>query len=172
MNKKLKSPVGLNAGGIGPKIFRNTMPFLVIAILLGIFFPSVFAFTIVAKNSLKYAGWIILALGISTYITTMVQFLRNFSKGILITNGIFAFSRNPLYASWILFVLPGIAFVSNNWSFLFSSIALYLFFIKNIKEEEHSLQIIFGEQYTAYCNRVGRICLSHLFKKSETNQKF
>jgi protein-S-isoprenylcysteine O-methyltransferase Ste14 len=62
----------------------------------------------------KYFGWIMLVIGILAYFITVIQFSRNFLKGILITNGIFALSRNPLYGSWIVFILPSIAFISGN----------------------------------------------------------
>jgi protein-S-isoprenylcysteine O-methyltransferase Ste14 len=157
MKNKLKSPVGLNPGGIGPKIFKSTMPFLIAGILLGIFFPSTFTFPFSIRFVLKILGWIMLGIGILAYLLTMVHFLKNFSKGILITDGIFRLSRNPLYSSWILFILPGISFVTDNWTILISAIALYVFFVINIKEEEESLSAIFGDEYTQYCNKVGRI---------------
>jgi protein-S-isoprenylcysteine O-methyltransferase Ste14 len=150
MKNSLKSPVGLNPGGIGPKIFRNTLPFLILAIVAGLFSPETCSFPFQYRNIIRIIGWAILALGIICYLMTIKKFLNEFSKGKLITDGIYGFSRNPLYASWILFILPSIALVADNWILLISSIAMYIFFKISIKEEEDKLSGIFGEEYLEY----------------------
>jgi len=165
MKNRLNSPHGLNAKGIGPKIFRNTMPFLIAAIAGSLLFPSALSFPGSADNILRLTGWIMLFVGIIAYVVTLRQFIKDFSKGKLITNGIFGLSRNPLYASWILFILPAIAFITDNWSFLFAPVAMYVFFVLNIKEEEESLKQIFGEKFDEYCKRVNRLIFIPKFIK-------
>jgi protein-S-isoprenylcysteine O-methyltransferase Ste14 len=164
MNNKLKSPAGLNPGGVGPKIFRNTMPSLILAIIAGIIFPDICSFPIPYRNIVRIVGWVVLALGITTYLLIMKKFLKGFSKGKLITEGIFSLSRNPLYSSWILFILPAIALVSDNWTFLFSIVAMYIFFRLNIIKEEESLFQIFGEEYLKYKQKVNCLIFWPHFK--------
>jgi len=77
-----------------------------------------------------------LVVGAGIYITSMVQFMMDFPKGKLITRGVYRLSRNPLYSSWILLILPGLALVCNNWFFLLAAFSMYISLIVLIKEEE------------------------------------
>jgi protein-S-isoprenylcysteine O-methyltransferase Ste14 len=154
MKNSLKSPVGLNPGGIGPKMFKNTVPFILLAIAAGLFFPETCTIPILSRSLVRIIGWTIFTLGFICYLITMRKFLKEFSKGKLVTDGIFSFSRNPLYASWILFIMPSIALTADNWIFLIPALAMYVFFRLSIKEEEENLSRIFGEEYLEYKKKV------------------
>lgn len=74
----------------------------------------------------------------------------------LVTTGIFAHCRNPLYVGNIL-ILVGLGIASN--SIIFNCIAtpLFLFFWQAIVlAEENYLRGKFGAQYDAYCSKVNR----------------
>jgi hypothetical protein len=74
----------------------------------------------------------------------------------LVTTGIFAHCRNPLYVGNIL-ILVGLGIASN--SIIFNCIAtpLFLFFWQAIVlAEENFLRNKFGEEYNNYCRRVNR----------------
>ncbi len=157
MKTKLLSPLGLSAAGAGPKIFRRMLPILIAGILVQIFYPAVSAFPYFKAATLKNAGWILLIPGILLWICAVVQFLREFPKGKLITTGVFSLSRNPIYASWIVFILPGLAGICNNWIFLIAALVMYIALVIFIPEEEKSLSEIFGEQYREYTRRVNRV---------------
>lgn len=152
----LKSPIGLSATGSGPKIFRPAFFTVLAAILCGIFFPAVadIPFT---NADLRSAGYVWIALGTIFWIWSLAQFLSQFSKGKLITNGIYAFSRNPIYASWIVFILPSFAMLFNNWIFLLAALLMFISFSLFIKEEEEALAAIFGDEYSDYTRNVSRV---------------
>lgn len=155
--KSLTSPLGLNLGGVGPKIFRNAMPFLLTAILTGIFFKSFSSLPFNRSSAIALTGIALISSGVLIYISSLVQFIREFPKGKLMTKGIYAFSRNPLYASWILLILPGFCFTFNNWIFLLAALAMYISLLAYIKSEESQLEVCFGEEYLAYKSRVRRV---------------
>jgi protein-S-isoprenylcysteine O-methyltransferase Ste14 len=155
--KSLTSPIGLNPGGVGPKIFRNAMPFLIVGILAGIFFPSVSGFPFYNKAIFRVSGLILMPAGIIIYIIAIIQFMKDFPKGKLITHGVFSYSRNPLYASWILGILPGLALFFNNWFFLLAAISMYISLIFYIKSEEEQLLAAFGNEYAEYKSSVRRV---------------
>lgn len=157
MKTKLLSPLGMSAAGAGPKIFRRMIPFLIVGIVLQIFFPAISEFPFIKATTLKNAGWILLVPGILIWIGSVVQFLIEFPKGKLITTGVYSFSRNPIYASWIILVLPGLAGIFNNWIFLLAAIAMYVALVIFIPEEEKALTEIFGKQYIKYAKRVNRV---------------
>ena len=74
----------------------------------------------------------------------------------LVTTGIFAHCRNPLYVGNIL-ILVGLGIASNSLLFMAVFTPLFLFFWQAIVlAEENYLRGKFGEQYDAYCKRVDR----------------
>ena len=165
MKKLLISPIGMNPAGAGPKIFSRAIPFLIAGIVIRIFFPTIAEFPAFFSVYLKYTGIAFIVLGMIIYIITIIQFLKSFNKGKLITTGVYKYSRNPLYASWIIFILPGLAFYFNNWIFLTAAFAMYIACRLYIKSEEVQLMASFGDAYTEYCNKVGRIGFVPGFRK-------
>jgi protein-S-isoprenylcysteine O-methyltransferase Ste14 len=157
MKTKLISPVGLNPMGVGPKIFKYTMPFILVAIILQIVFPELSSFPLINGIIRRIIGFVILAIGALMYLLTIKHFLKHFALGKMITNGVYSISRNPLYASWILFILPSIALITNNWTFLSAPIAMYIFFTMYVTEEEKNLLAVFGEEYKDYCKKVNQL---------------
>jgi protein-S-isoprenylcysteine O-methyltransferase Ste14 len=74
----------------------------------------------------------------------------------LVTTGIFAHCRNPLYVGNIL-ILVGLGIASNSLLFMAVFTPLFLFFWQAIVlAEENYLRHKFGEQYNEYCKRVDR----------------
>ena len=105
-------------------------------------------------------------------ITTLGQFVRVITIGLvyiirggkdrrvyaedLVTTGIFAHCRNPLYVGNIL-ILVGLGIASNSLLFMVVFTPLFLFFRQAIVlAEENYLRHKFGEQYNEYCRRVNR----------------
>ena len=74
----------------------------------------------------------------------------------LVTTGVFAYSRNPMYTGMVL-TLAGTALIMNGWSpwlvvVLFTAIIRGFF----IRTEEKLMEQTFGEAYVDYRNRVRR----------------
>jgi len=72
----------------------------------------------------------------------------------IIKTGIYAYSRNPIYLSFVLFHL-GMFLTFENTMYFLSSIGLF-FWLNNyvIKEEEDFLKDKFKEDFTRYCKSV------------------
>ena len=74
----------------------------------------------------------------------------------LVTTGIFAHCRNPLYVGNIL-ILVGLGIASNSLLFMAVFTPIFLIFWQAIVlAEENYLRNKFGEQYDAYCKGVDR----------------
>lgn len=74
----------------------------------------------------------------------------------LVTSGIFAHCRNPLYVGNIL-MLAGVGILSNSLLYMGLFIPFFLFVYQAIVlAEEAFLSRKFGAAYNAYCNRVAR----------------
>jgi protein-S-isoprenylcysteine O-methyltransferase Ste14 len=74
----------------------------------------------------------------------------------LVTTGIFAHSRNPLYVGNVL-ILVGLGIMSNTMLFNFVLTPLFLFFYQAIiRAEENFLRNKFGAAFDAYCASTSR----------------
>jgi protein-S-isoprenylcysteine O-methyltransferase Ste14 len=157
MNQFFTSASGLDARGVGPRIMLRTAPFLLAAIVSEIWVSSVFEIPFLSNSIAKTSGLILLFAGIVLFVSSMVQFSRNFPKGNLLQTGMYAFSRNPIYFCWVLFILPSLWLMLNNWLFLLSAAIMCVATLLLVKEEEVQLLKVFGKQYSEYRTRVGCI---------------
>jgi protein-S-isoprenylcysteine O-methyltransferase Ste14 len=149
------SASGLDARGVGPRIMLRTAPFLAAAIYFEIR-PAPFTEIVPGKSiEATVIGWIWLIAGIAAFVATLSQFIINFPKGKLITTGMFACSRNPIYSCWIIFILPAIGMICNNWIFFAATLVMGLATTFLVREEELQLLKCFGRKYYEYKNRVG-----------------
>ena len=157
MKNKFISASGLDARGVGPRIMLATAPVLTAAIFFEI---KSTPFTEIAPGKSVEAGvigWIWLIAGFAAFVTTLIQFIYNFPKGKLITNGMYAVSRNPIYSCWIIFILPATGMICNNWIFFAAALVMVIATTFLVREEEVQLLKCFGQKYYEYKNRVGLI---------------
>jgi protein-S-isoprenylcysteine O-methyltransferase Ste14 len=73
----------------------------------------------------------------------------------LVTKGVFAFSRNPIYVGFAL-VLVGQFLVFPNWIPLAYLVAGVLLFHRQVLGEEEFMREQYGQEYVEYCGRVRR----------------
>ena len=107
-------------------------------------------------NTHYYANLFFLFSGFSIFNSYDENPSPNSSSERLIKTGIFAYTRNPIYISFILFHLSMFLIFENVMYFL-SSIGLFIWihhFV--IKKEEEYLTIKFENEYVRYCNSVKR----------------
>jgi len=157
MSNFFTSASGLDARGVGPRIILRTIPLVLVAVALGIFAPEMANIRFFDSTLVKTFGWIWLIFGIAAFITSLAQFIANFPKGKLISTGIYACSRNPIYSCWIIFILPALAFVLNNWVFFVAAYVMCRTTLILVREEEKDLLQVFGKEYEEYKYRVGSI---------------
>jgi|SRR5690606_2492723 len=145
--------------------YRN---FLFVFLYLSLFIPSSPVFTEMAFGPRFYfypligglvitvAGQLIRGLTISlAYIVRGGKDKEVYAKG-LVTTGIFAHGRNPLYVGNIL-MLCGAGILVNSLLYLVVFIPLFLFIYQAIVlAEENYLRSKFGGEFDAYTRRVNR----------------
>lgn len=95
-------------------------------------------------------------------VCTLVSFGRSFRVGIdvdkpgrLVTSGMFALSRNPIYVGFFLF-LVGQLLVFPNWVPLIYLLAGTWLFHRQVLREEEFLRRHYGREFDEYCGRVRR----------------
>jgi protein-S-isoprenylcysteine O-methyltransferase Ste14 len=100
--------------------------------------------------------------GLILLLLSLVSFGKSFRVGIdvdhsgkLVTAGVFAFSRNPIYVAF-RFVLLGQFLVFANWILLVYLAAGIWLFHRQVSREEEYLRKQYGHEYAEYCNGVRR----------------
>jgi protein-S-isoprenylcysteine O-methyltransferase Ste14 len=99
-------------------------------------------------------GIILILIGISFDIVAIVTVMRAFNKGTLITKGIFGICRHPVYAGWVVFIVPGIVLLVNSWIALSIPLVMYFFLRILVIKEDTYLEKTFGNEYHIYKKRI------------------
>lgn len=111
----------------------------------------------------KAIGSVLILSGMLSLLLLLITYLRRKTSiepwkptTCIITSGLYARSRNPIYASFCL-VTIGIGFLLNSLGIIFSFLpsAALVYYIA-IKKEEAYLEAKFGEQYLCYKRKVRR----------------
>ena len=100
--------------------------------------------------------------GLAALLWTLVSFGKSFRVGIdtshpnkLVTDGIFAHSRNPIYVAFG-FILSGQFLIFPDWIFLIYVAAGFWLLHRQVLREEEYLRKYYGEEYAQYSLRVRR----------------
>jgi len=122
---------------------------------------------LVATRGADVVGAVIVLTAIVVYGLALRAFGESWRLGIdrdkpgeLVTDGIFAWSRNPVYLALDLFAI-GTFFILGRLIFLILALANVVMFHLLIRREERSLTQVYGDAYHDYYVRVGRYFTLH-----------
>lgn len=134
--------------------------YLVFAAAFG--FPTVSRQVFFQSDAGCWAGVALCLSGLLLFVASLVSFGMSFRVGIdtdtpdkLITTGVFAFSRNPIYVAFAL-VLAGEFLIFPNWVLLVYLASAVVLFHRQVLREEEYLRRHYGQQYAEYSGRVRR----------------
>lgn len=147
----------MTLGGIGPKLALMCLPYVILAFTVMAHDPEFMNIDFLDTPFAKALGYGWLAIGILFWIASAWMFLSRFKTGKLITQGTFAWCRNPIYASMILFIIPSIGIILHSGLILSIALVLYIGFKISIHGEVILLRRTFGEQYEAYEKSVNEL---------------
>jgi protein-S-isoprenylcysteine O-methyltransferase Ste14 len=153
--------------GCGPKLALICMPYVILSLIVMYRYPEFFNLRFLDFPFVKVLGFVWLVLGILFWVYSAIFFLKYFKPGKLITQGPFAFCRNPIYSSIIVFIIPSLALIFHSGLILSIALVLYLGFEISIHGETNVLRRIFGEEYEKYEKSVNEIIPfpRHLFSR-------
>jgi len=143
--------------GVGPIFAALSIGYGMTAIAISNYFYPVFTIDIVPGRLLWVLGILLIVVGIPFFITSVITAMRAYNADDLVTDGIFRCCRHPLYASWVVFIVPGIVLLAQNWIALTTPIFMYLILHKLVEKEERYLSSVFGSAYEEYQEKVPRI---------------
>jgi protein-S-isoprenylcysteine O-methyltransferase Ste14 len=117
---------------------------------------------LMSSLTVKLVGLVVMAGGLLVYGLALLALGEAWRVGIdrttpslLVTRGIFAWSRNPIYVG-LDGLIVGTFLVQGRLLFLGLALGLPMLLHVQIRYEETFLQDTFGEMYRGYCAHVGR----------------
>lgn len=136
--------------GAGPKIGLIGLPYLILTILVSSLYGETFRYATQYNKPLFVAGIIVLIIGVIFYMMTARLLIRGLRQTRMITAGTYFCCRNPLYAAFIVLIIPGVSLLMNSWLILTASVVTYVAFKVFIGSEYRELERVFGEPYVTY----------------------
>ena len=134
--------------------------YLVFASAFG--WPTVGELTFVQSEFIAWLGVGFCLVGLVLFVWSLASFGQSFRVGIdtqtpdkLITSGVYALSRNPIYVAFAT-VLLGEFLIFLNWIMLLYLVGAILLFHRQVLREEAYLQEQYGKDYLDYTTRVRR----------------
>jgi protein-S-isoprenylcysteine O-methyltransferase Ste14 len=124
--------------------------------------PTVSRQEFLHSEGIAWLGVLLCLVGLMLLLWSIISFGESFRVGIdkehpdkLITSGVFAYSRNPIYAAFAI-ILLGQFLVFSNWIVLIYTAAAIWLFHRQVLREEENLKEHYGKEYLEYCQRVKR----------------
>jgi protein-S-isoprenylcysteine O-methyltransferase Ste14 len=140
--------------GVAPLIAVPSFLYLAAAIVLHYSLFPVFAFSTTPGIALTVVGAVLAAFGLFMVLSSGFRVLRAFRQARLLTDGFFAVFPNPMYAAFVLLVVPGLALLLDSWLVLTASVVVYVLFRVLVGGEERCLKERYGSEYEEYRQRV------------------
>ncbi len=118
--------------------------------------------TLLDHPVIKLIGTLVVLAGLATFAIALRSFAESWRIGIdrrtagpLVTGGIFAWTRNPIYLALDL-IFAGTFLLQGRTLFLLLALALVVLLHYQVRREETHLAAAYGDAYRQYCARVGR----------------
>ncbi len=141
------------------------IPPILLCIMVGAMVAADYVLPLVRLDhpGVTWGGAALIVLGPCIAGPAMLRFRRartNFhtfkEPGVLVTDGFYAFSRNPMYVGMVMAGLGAALFTATLAGVILAAAYALVVRYRYIAFEERALREKFGDGYDAYCRRVGR----------------
>lgn len=156
-SKDMNSRCANSRWGVGPTFGMVTAAYMLVVAGLTCRFPGLFEIRQVSRLLLWCAAIALGVSGLAIYVWSLMLLNRALKTGRLITVGPYAVVRHPVYAAWILLILPSIALALASWPLLAAPVVAYVSFKALITREDRVLDNAFGDEYRNYRKDVPEI---------------
>jgi protein-S-isoprenylcysteine O-methyltransferase Ste14 len=102
-------------------------------------------------------GALFMAAGLYFWASGVRVIRKAFYEKRLLTEGVYGWTRNPMYAAFILFLIPSLSLLMNDVLIILASPVMYAVFRISIEKEETYLLQLFGDEYRRYTEQVPRL---------------
>jgi protein-S-isoprenylcysteine O-methyltransferase Ste14 len=151
--------------GVATFLVRVVGGFLVFGMLIAFAVQPAWltALSIPLPVFLRWLGFLLGLAGLAVWIWAQIALGKDWSpqlqlreKHRLITTGLYARMRHPLYAGMIVW-MSGLALLSANWIIVGLGVLMCSMFLARMPREEQMMIDAFGEEYREYMKRTGRL---------------
>lgn len=139
--------------GAAPRIASLTMLYLLIVFGISLLMRPAFQLT-VDSLPLAVTGIIWIVPGIIIVAIAGRMITKSFKENKLLTTGLYRIFRNPMYAAYFLFIIPGICLLFNSWLVLTTIPVNYILLQIFIQREYNYLRQKYGNEYDEYLKTV------------------
>lgn len=143
--------------GVGPTVGVPTACYGLAALVASLLGPSAFAIAWPPRPWLAVLAGLLLAVGVPWYAIGVRTIHKAYRAERLVTGGLYAVCRHPIYAAWILYLLPALGLLANSWLVLSTAVVMYVLTRLLVRREEQSLEAQFGEPYAEYKRRTNAV---------------
>jgi protein-S-isoprenylcysteine O-methyltransferase Ste14 len=154
--------------GIGPIYAAGSIVFVsILSTINNPIFP-----TLIMPCNLFVFGFSVglITVGVAIVVIALVQVHSAFNSRKLVTSGVYAYMRDPVYAVWILFIVPGFTLVTGMLLLTIAPFLMYLLLKALIGREEAYMELTFGKEYLDYKSKVNSV-IPKLTKRSKTRSQ-
>ncbi len=147
----------LSRWGVGPRIMLTAGGYACLAGIATYLRPEACLIRSIPYPVFLLVGAVLMLVGIPMLVVAGRAAMRAYNQDKLATTGIFSLTRNPIYAAWIVFIVPGLAVLARSWPLLLTPLVAYAAFKVWIKKENDYLEQRFGNDYREYRARVNEL---------------
>ena len=140
--------------GVGPIFAGLSIGYAIVLFAISRHYHPFFKISFLPGWFLSALGIILIMIGVPFFLISVKTAMRAYNADALVTDGIFRYCRHPLYAAWVVFIVPGIVLLLKSWIMLTTPIFMYLILRLLVKKEEVYLENVFGSEYREYKERV------------------
>jgi protein-S-isoprenylcysteine O-methyltransferase Ste14 len=145
----------MNRWGVGPAYAAVSLETAAVLMMANLYYLPAFA---IPHNDLVFmAGTGLIVAGAIVFLVAAVQVHTSFNRGKLVTGGVYAYMRHPVYAAWILFIVPGIILATGLLLLTALPVIMYLLLRALADREEAYMVQEFGNVYLDYRSRVNPV---------------
>lgn len=140
--------------GSAPFIAIPTFLYFFLMLYIDSYLQKPFRITGSYYGSLAAVAVVMILAGILGVITAGRKLLKCYKQKILMTEGPYKICRNPMYASYVFFIIPGLCLLFNSWLVLTTVILNFILTLIFVHREYAYLEETFGDEYRAYLKMV------------------
>jgi protein-S-isoprenylcysteine O-methyltransferase Ste14 len=147
----------MTAWGVGRRIALFSLMYFIVVTIIHFSYPGLFLITKTTNIVFPIVGTILIAFGLIMYGLGARKITTAFHEGKLLTMGVYAIVRHPMYSGIIVFFAPGVALWFRSWIILTVPVVAYIIFKILIPKEEKYLEEKFGKDYLDYKSKVNAV---------------
>jgi protein-S-isoprenylcysteine O-methyltransferase Ste14 len=146
--------VKLTRWGVGLKLAFFSVLYSLIIVALHLYYGEKLRIYAIPYWILATVGVALTAIGLIFLVAARKKIKRAFDTGTLCTIGVYSMCRHPVYASWVILIVPGLVLLSDSWAGLTIPLVMYVILRILVSKEEQSLDQKFGDEFRSYKKKV------------------